>query len=102
MPACKEGSHPIKAQETSATGNNDTEDITISPEITINPTSGSVGDTITVTGNGFNDLSSITIYFDSVSQTTTSTNTSGTFTATTFVVPSTSRGNHTVKAQDAG
>ncbi|MCJ7425727.1 MAG: manganese efflux pump MntP family protein [Dehalococcoidales bacterium] len=102
VPDSDKGSHAVKAWETSAHSNYDTENITISPKITINPTSGSVGDTITVTGNGFDDSSSITIYFDSVSQTTSSTNTNGTFTAATFAVPSTSRGTHTVKAQDAG
>jgi acyl-CoA hydrolase len=102
VPDSDKGSHTVKARETSnPTTYYDTDSITISPKITINPTSGSVGDTVTVTGNGFDDSSSITIYFDSVSQTTTSTNANGTFTATTFAVPSTSRGTHTVKAQDA-
>jgi hypothetical protein len=56
----------------------------------------------TVSGNGFDGASTVTIYFDSASQTTTVTNSTGTFTATTFDVPSTSRGTHTVKARDTG
>jgi hypothetical protein len=103
VPGSVKGVHTVRAQETSnPTTYYATDDFTVSPAIAINPTTGSVGDTVTVTGNGFNGSSTITIYFDSVSQTTTSTNSSGTFTATTFAVPSTSRGTHTVKAQDAG
>jgi hypothetical protein len=103
VPGSVKGVHTVRAQETSnPTTYYATDDFTVSPAITINPTTGSVGDTVTVTGNGFNGSSTITIYFDSASQTTTSTNSSGTFTATTFAVPSTSRGTHTVKAQDAG
>jgi hypothetical protein len=103
VPDSAKGSHTVKARETSNPSiYYATDDITISPQITINPITGSVGDTVTVTGNGFDDLSTVTIYFDSVSQTTTSTNSSGTFPATTFSVPSTLRGTHTVKAQDTG
>ena len=101
VPESTKGSHTVKAQETSATTNNDTDTFTVSPKITISPTSGAVGDTVTISGTGFAASSSVTISFDAVSQTTTSTNSSGTFTATTFAVPSTSRGSHTVKAQDA-
>jgi hypothetical protein len=101
IPASTEGSHTIKAEETSSTTNNATESIAISPKITINPTTGSVGDAITVSGNGFDGSSTVTISFDAVTMTTASTNSSGTLSAT-FAVPSTSRGTHTVRAQDAG
>ncbi|MCX6011569.1 MAG: IPT/TIG domain-containing protein [Chloroflexi bacterium] len=101
VPDSVKGNHTVEARETSATSNYDTATFTVSPKITISPTSGAVGDIVTISGTGFAASSSITIYFDSVSQTTTSTNSSGTFTATTFAVPSTSRGSHTVKAQDA-
>jgi len=100
VPACVEGPHTIKAQETSATGNYDTDSINIDPDIAINPTSGAVGATVTVTGDGFDDNSTITIYFDGVSQTTTTSDTNGTLTSKTFTVPEASRGTHTVKAQD--
>lgn len=102
VPACTEGNHALKAEETSAITNYDTETVEVDPKITINPTTGSVGDTITVTGNGFDGSSSLTIYFDTTTMTTASTNSSGTLSSATFVVPSTSRGTHTVKVQDAG
>jgi hypothetical protein len=102
VPASTEGSHTIKAEETSATSNNDTVSIAISPKITINPTTGSVGDAITVSGNGFDGSSTVTVSFDAVTMTTASTNSSGTLSSATFAVPSTSRGTHTVRAQDAG
>jgi hypothetical protein len=101
VPESTKGPHTIRVQETSATSNYATDTFTVSPKITISPTSGAVGDTVTISGTGFAASSPTTIYFDSVSQTTTSTNSSGTFSATTFAVPSTSRGSHIIKAQDA-
>ncbi|MGD9115626.1 MAG: IPT/TIG domain-containing protein [Dehalococcoidia bacterium] len=73
----------------------------ISPKITLSPISGDVGDTITVTGKGFDASSDVDVYFGSTNVASAITNTKGTFTDT-FVVPSTSRGSHTVNAEDEG
>jgi hypothetical protein len=100
VPASTEGSHDISGRDD--WGYSPDVSLTISPKIIINPTSGAVGDTITVTGNGFDGSATVTIYFDSASMTTAVTNSSGTLPTTTFTVPSTSRGSHTVKAQDTG
>jgi hypothetical protein len=100
VPASTEGIHEIRAR--------DTTDYTpyvyfdVSPKIIISPTSGAVGDTVTVSGTGFDGNATITITFDGTTQTTATTNSSGTFAATTFAVPETSRGTHTVRAQDSG
>lgn len=73
---------------------------TATPGITLSPTSGSIGQTLSVVGNGFAATSSVTVYYDSVAQRTTSTSTAGTF-STSFAVPSYSGVNHTVQAIDA-
>jgi len=98
VPASTKGTHTVRGKDT--TVYSPTVNFIVSPDITIIPTSGAVGDTVTVSGTGFATSSSVTIYFDAVSRTTTTTNSSGTFSATTFAIPEASRGTHTVKAQD--
>ncbi len=106
VPASVEGSHTVKAQETSTPTNNDTATLEVDPDIAINPTSGAVSDTITLTGDGFDASSTVTITFDGTavvtSPATVTTSSVGTLPTTTFTVPESSRGSHTVKAQDAG
>ncbi len=102
VPATTEGYYTIKAQETAAPTYFDTVSLTVEPDITINPTSGAVGDTIVVTGDGFDASSTVTISFEGISQTTTTSDTNGTLTSKTFTVPAASRGIHTVRAQDTG
>lgn len=68
--------------------------------ISISPTSGYVGDTITVSGTGFAVSSTVTIYFDSTKLRTVSTNSSGAFSSATITVPQTCRGSYTIKAVD--
>jgi hypothetical protein len=100
VPACTEGLHDIKARDT--TGYTPEVSYDVSPKITISPISGAVGDTVTVSGNGFDGNSTVTITFDGTTMTTATTNSSGTFATTTFAVPETSRGTHTVRGQDGG
>jgi hypothetical protein len=100
VPACTEGLHDIKARDT--TGYTPEVSYDVSPKITINPISGAVDDTVTVSGTGFDGSSDIDLYFDSTVVGSTTTNSYGTFSATTFTVPETSRGSHTVKARDEG
>jgi len=99
VPASTKGNHTISGRDT--TVSSPTVNFIVSPEMTIIPASGAVGDTVTVSGTGFAGSKTITIFFDAVSQTTTSTSTSGSFSATTFAIPEASRGTHTVKAQDS-
>jgi hypothetical protein len=70
-------------------------------QITLSPSSGYVGDTVTVSGTGFNASSTVTIYFDTTAVGTATTNTSGAFSGATFTVPDSYRGTHTVKGSDA-
>jgi len=99
VPASTKGTHTISGRDT--TVSSPTVNFIVSPEITVSPTSGAVGDTVTVSGTGFGGSKTITITFDAVTMTSTSTSSSGTFSATTFAVPEASRGTHTVKAQDS-
>jgi hypothetical protein len=99
VPASVKGGHDVKGKD--ATGYSPAVTFTVSPEITLNTSSGSVGDTVSVTGTGFAASKSVDITFDTSTVASTTTNSSGSFTATTFTVPSTSRGSHTVKARDA-
>ena len=76
---------------------------TVNPSITLNPTSGNVGATVTVAGTGYAGNSRMTIQYDTTTLTTSpgtvTTSTSGTFSCT-FIVPSSS-GSHTVSATDS-
>jgi len=101
VPESYRGSHTIKAQDTS--GHYATTTLTVLPKITLTPTSGAVEDTVTISGTGFAANSGVTFEFDnvSVSAATTTTNANGSFTNVTFSIPSSSRGSHTVKAEDA-
>ena len=68
------------------------------PTISINPTSGPVATSVTVTGNGFDPISTVVITFDGSTVSTVTSTSNGGFTAT-FIVPlSSSIGDHTVKA----
>ncbi len=69
-------------------------------QITISPSSGYVGDTVTVSGSGFNPSLSVTIYFDTTAVRTVTATATGTFSGATFTVPESYRGTHTVKGSD--
>ncbi len=69
---------------------------TITPRISLNQLSGYVGDSIKVSGDGFTDSSSATIYFDDERCGATTTNGAGTFTNATFTVPISYQGSHTI------
>ena len=101
IPSGSQGSHTIKAQD--ASSNYTTATVTVLQKITVTPTSGAVSDTVSISGTGFAASSSITLYFDnvSISAGTTTTNANGSFTNNLFTIPSSSRGSHTIKAQDA-
>src|SRR5438445_10362676 len=72
--------------------------------ISLNPTSGPAGTTVTVTGSLFLPDSVVTISYDGTTVTTTPgtiiTDLTGSFSAT-FTVPASTAGSHTVNATDA-
>ena len=74
--------------------------------LSLNPTSGSIGTSVTATGTGFAANSAVTIRYDGVTLSTTpstiTTSSAGAFSAS-FVVPSSSTvGSHIIKASTAG
>ena len=99
VPASTVGDHDVAGRD--ATGYSPDVSFEVSPEIAISPATGAVGDTVTVSGTGFAASKSVDITFDGSTVEDATTNTSGSFPATTFQVPSTSRGSHTIKAEDA-
>lgn len=73
----------------------------MNPKISITSTSGVVGATTSVSGNGFAASSTITITLDGIdTATTTTSNSLGTFTVTTYT-PTGSGGGHDISARDA-
>jgi len=70
-------------------------------EIVVSPSSVYVGDQITVSGSGFTSGSYVTIYFDSASMGTTTTDAYGDFASSTFTVPESPGGIHAIEARDA-
>lgn len=72
----------------------------VTPTIVLNPSVGAVGAAITVTGSHFAVSSTATIMYDLVPVNTIVVSSSGDF-VTTFTVPSSAAGSHTVRATDA-
>jgi hypothetical protein len=67
--------------------------------IELSPVSGSVGATLQVTGTGFSPSASVSLSYDAQQITTVSTDVSGSF-STSFKVPVSKAGAHTVSAKD--
>jgi IPT/TIG domain len=96
------GLHTVTA--TDASTNAAAATFTVVPVITLNPTTGSAGSTVTVSGTGFGGSKSITVTFNAAAVTlsgTTSTGATGSFTGATFTVPTSTAGVKTVAITDA-
>lgn len=99
VPAGRAGSHTVDAF--GVTPADDVPDLafTINAKIDINPSSGGVGTTVTVEGNGFAaGETSISILYDNVVQKTAIAANSVGFWRSSFNVPPSTRGVHTVDA----
>ncbi|MFH1639848.1 MAG: hypothetical protein ABIB93_06025 [Chloroflexota bacterium] len=101
VPAAAKGNHLVKGKDTSAYS--PVVNFNVLSKIAVSPLSGGVSDQVSVTGTGFAASRNVVFYWDNTIVTTESitTDTSGGFTISTFTIPPTSRGNHTIKAQDA-
>jgi len=102
IPESTVDAHTITATDES--GNEPEAEFSVKPKITIDPTSGAIGDVIKVSGTGFKDREYITITVDGYEVFTTPlsipTRASGSFTGS-FLVPShVVRGTSKVKASD--
>ena len=74
---------------------------TITSNISLGSSSGFVGDTFYVAGNGFSASTGVTVFFDSVSVGSGTTDANGIFPSTLVTVPSTGRGSHSVRVSDS-
>jgi hypothetical protein len=100
VPEVTPGTYKIKADTAEAS-------FTISTSVSISPTTstnspGYVGDEVTISGTGFKGSSEITITFEStpIVVATVTSGSDGSFTATFEVPPTSTSGEHTIKASD--
>ena len=102
IPESHRGSHAVKGRD--AAGFSPALGFTTLHEMTVVPTSADVGEQITISGTGFTASSNITFYIDDIIVTTDviTTNTSGSFINSAFVIPPSAQGSHTLKATDGG
>jgi hypothetical protein len=101
IPESTAGDHTITAD---VHGDEAEADFTVEPEITVSPTSGSIGNQVTVNGTGFSNTKDVTIYFNDVIMTLTNgtarTDSDGSFDNLKFNVPAVAAGTYNVKAKD--
>ncbi len=76
---------------------------TITPYVAVAPQSGPTGTQVTVAGNGFGAVKSVTIYFNNQQVATTLSSTTGTIDATKFTIPDLSlpAGSYDIKVADS-
>jgi hypothetical protein len=98
IPAGYRGQHYITAKD--AVGPTDPAAFTIASKLIIAPTSGSPGDTVTLSGTGFLPDASVSIRFDAQALTTVSTDGNGSFVHASITIPVTTRGQHSITAED--
>lgn len=97
IPDSTAGSHKIVAQD--AEGNSAKANFKVIPSTIVNPTSGAMGDRVTVNGTGFGYNAGVTIYLNSTEVVTDRADKNGSFEAT-FNVPVMKPGSYEVKAKD--
>ena len=101
IPEIPGGAYTIRVETFGTISESRTGTFTLTSKITLDKTSGLVGDEVTVDGTCFAASSGITIYFGIEEVGTATTNASGKFTDAAFLVPESYNGSHTIKAQDA-
>lgn len=100
IPSMAGGVHKVKV--TDQAGNFAIATLTVLPQISLTPISGTVGTQITVSGSGFGPGLGVDIFWDASTTriTTTTASSSGTISGVQFISPTSAKGSHTVKAQD--
>ena len=102
IPKSTAGTHTVTA--TDASGDFASKTFKVISSTSLSPYTGHVGTTETVTGTGFAASSTVTITFGGVTQTTSpatiTTDTTGSFSAS-FTVPPSTAGYHTITSKDA-
>jgi len=97
IPDSDAGNHKITVED--VLDNSAESSFKVIPSITLSPSSGSIGDKVTVMGTGFGDRSDITVSLDNVRVATDSTNKYGSF-EVTFGVPVMESGTYDVEVED--
>ncbi|MFH1031440.1 MAG: hypothetical protein V1767_02585 [Chloroflexota bacterium] len=98
IPESAYGSHNIRA--TDSGGISGTTTFETRPSITINPTSGAVGDTVAVNGSGFNAGTNVAITVEDVGGGVAASNNKGSF-STSITIPNIASGARNIKATDS-
>ncbi|HXA29863.1 MAG TPA: hypothetical protein VN193_14075 [Candidatus Angelobacter sp.] len=96
------GAHPVVVTAGSQTA--PSVNFTVTPSITLTPSTGAAGSSDTITGTGFAVTSALTVTFNTTGVTlggSTSTNANGAITGATYTVPSLGAGPYTVLVKDA-
>jgi len=96
VPGSTAGIHIVKASEGSKSAS---KPFTVFSSIALNPTSGPVGTSVNVTGNGFNSTSTVNLKFDSTPLSPATTDNEGSF-SSAFTVPESVNGPHNVTATE--
>src|SRR3989441_6074240 len=104
VPASTAGSHTVNAKD--AASNSASAQFTVTtPSVSLNPTSGPTGTSVTVTGSNFVANSGITVKLDGTNLATTpatiTTTSTGGFTASITILSTSAAGLHNVSATDA-
>ena len=89
----------VKTSTDTAYANSATYERYITPQITISPTSGSVGSVVILTGSGFSGANTVAISFDNTQVTQAVTNANGSF-GVNFTVPDSTGGVHNITTND--
>lgn len=103
VPPTTNGSHMIDAHGDATTASNIADvTITVNARITVSPTSGNVGDQISITGNGFSGSSTVSVKFGTISVLSNiSTDSTGNFSGS-FDAPKGISGSLEIVATDIG
>ena len=97
IPAKTSGSYTVKAEDDDR--NRVTENFTIAAAITLTQTMGNIGGQGNISGAGFTPNTPVNITYDNKPLTTATSDSTGRFT-TTFAVPRSTHGAHTIAASD--
>lgn len=82
-------------------GNISSASLVVTTSLAVSPTSGAVGETVSISGTGFTPNSQVTLTYDGFSVVTVTASSSGGFSAT-FKAPKSTAGTHTILASDIG
>ncbi len=99
IPDSAAGEHKVWAKD--ALGNSAKAYFRVIPSITISPSSGAIGDSVTVSGAGFGDESNVTVYFDRAEVARERSDKYGGF-EVSFVVPVMEPGSYEVEVEEDG